>query len=187
MTHHRRDWSTSEVQYLIKHSEEGAPAIASALDRSVKSVKDAASRYRISLRRPGECRGLLLTQPRRTSWRDRGRLREAVVLEGFDLAEAISRIRAEKAAPLCPKCGLRAATRRTTGYCDICHYNALADKHREQPAIDKARRDYRACKKAAGRRVECAECHQEYSPRKDEEGRKSDRNLCPECRGGESS
>lgn len=49
-------WSTSELRYLRQHRAEGSRAIAAALGRSQKAVKNMAERHKIKLGRrgPGE-------------------------------------------------------------------------------------------------------------------------------------
>jgi hypothetical protein len=42
--------------------------IAATLNRTPEAVRKTAYRLRISLRQPGETRGLILGQPRRISW-----------------------------------------------------------------------------------------------------------------------
>lgn len=43
-------WTTAEIRFLEEHANEGAWAIAGALNRSVESVQWQASQYGISLR-----------------------------------------------------------------------------------------------------------------------------------------
>lgn len=50
-----RRWTTGEVRYLDEHAHEGAAAIARALGRSVYSVQQQASTYRISLQIRWHC------------------------------------------------------------------------------------------------------------------------------------
>lgn len=48
-------WTTREIRYLEEHANEGAKAIAEALNRSVESVKWQAGQYGISLRERWYC------------------------------------------------------------------------------------------------------------------------------------
>lgn len=48
-------WTTREIKYLEDHADDGAEAVASALGRSVQSVKAQAKRYGLSLRRAWQC------------------------------------------------------------------------------------------------------------------------------------
>ena len=48
-------WTSREIKYLEDHADEGAEAVASALGRSVQSVKAQAKRYGLSLRRAWQC------------------------------------------------------------------------------------------------------------------------------------
>lgn len=48
-------WTSSEVRYLEEHAGDGAVAIAEALGKSVKAVKNQAMRYGLSLRKRWLC------------------------------------------------------------------------------------------------------------------------------------
>lgn len=48
-------WTSSEVRYLEEHAGDGAEAIAKALGKSVKAVKNQAMRYGLSLRKRWLC------------------------------------------------------------------------------------------------------------------------------------
>lgn len=48
-------WTSSEVRYLEEHAGDGAEAIAKALGKSVKAVKNQAMRYGLSLRKRCLC------------------------------------------------------------------------------------------------------------------------------------
>lgn len=48
-------WTTREIAYMEEHASEGAQAVAAALGRSAESVRQAASRYGVSLRVRWHC------------------------------------------------------------------------------------------------------------------------------------
>lgn len=53
-------WTTTDIRYLREHAGLGASELAIRMGRSPAAVKRAASRFRISLRRPGSRRGSVL-------------------------------------------------------------------------------------------------------------------------------
>jgi len=146
-----RPWTVSEVESLRKHARLGANAVALMLGRSIPSVRRAAHRHRISLRKAGERRGVLLGQPRATTWTGQNldaallaQMRADVLSGSVDLAELEARVRdhlEERERPLCPSCGLRAQERSSTGLCEPCHLRELARAHRDELDRREARRD----------------------------------------------
>ena len=60
-----RPWTSKEIARLRRDCELGAAELARLLGRSSRSVKMAAYRHRITLRRPGERGGHLLGQARK--------------------------------------------------------------------------------------------------------------------------
>lgn len=138
-------WTVAEVTRLRENAHLGAVAVARILGRSLSSVRAQANRQRISLRRAGEHRGLILGQPRGESWgsrRDVDGLRAAVASGRLDPAAveaSIARMLAGEEPDLCPRCVRRPANHRS-GVCRVCHLNALADAHRDAVAVDEAQR-----------------------------------------------
>lgn len=157
-----RGWTTAELQILRAHAHEGAAALAVLLGRSEQSVRQAAKRLRISVRRQGERRGLILGQPRGESWaglRAHGVTPEVIdALRAGDVDPALveEQLRAMatgQAPPLCPLCS-RFPQQPSNGVCRPCHLKALADAHRERVAVDEAQRELwtqRQRKKREGR------------------------------------
>lgn len=201
----RRPWTSTELKLLSKVASLGAEACTDAINefraskglepRTVQSIKATANRRRLSLRRPGvkrgrSSKGLILGQPVNgipaEALADFNLVRNAVISEGFDIAAAEARVAAEVRGELdlCPTCCARPVQKRSTGLCEICHWKHLAQAQRERVAAQQAERDYKRLNKQADRRVECALCGNEYSPRKEREGRNSDRRICPSCRKG---
>lgn len=141
-------WTTSELAFLRANAALGAAALAALMGRSVGSVKEAARRQRVSLRRSGSRRGLLLGQPRALS------LRELLPV-GCDRKTAalvLARQEMDAQAALCPACARRAATVRSSGLCLACHRRRLADDLREVLAERDATRDHWQAKQALKRR-----------------------------------
>ena len=123
-----KEWTTGELASLREHACLGAREVAARLGRSVGSVKAAAYRHRISLRRSGSRRGLILGQPRGVSLRAEVR-NELVCGRRDELIERRARLDAE--AQLCPACGIR-PQRTNAGFCLACtlerqtaHYEEL--------------------------------------------------------------
>lgn len=186
-------WSSKEIAYLRKNAHLGARAIAEDLDKTVAAVKQQAHRLRLSLRKPGSKRGrcghgLILGEPRTgvpaEALRDFRAVRSAVIAGTFDIADAERTVRDELAGDyeLCPVCVRRQVTKQSTGLCEVCHWKKLAQQMRERNEAAEARSEYRREAKKSQRMVVCDVCQETYWPRKDAEGRKSDRNVCPQCR-----
>jgi hypothetical protein len=109
-----RPWTSKELSELRRHRELGAVEIARHLGRSVGSVRAAAYRQRVTLRRPGERGGHLLGQGRKASLpvEERARAIADPVL--------LSRAAAAREGALCPDCGRRPVEVATTGFCGVC-------------------------------------------------------------------
>lgn len=164
MSPEARGWRSSEIVVLRQNAHLGAEAVAALLGRTVRSVKRKAEKERISLRRPGERRGLLLGQPAGESWAnsdvsgiDPGRLaalrRDAINRE-VDLGVLEGRVRdavLNRHRPLCPMCSRRHVERSTTGLCSPCHWRELARAHREEAERNNARRELDAARQEASR------------------------------------
>lgn len=132
----KRPWTTTELGQLreLASAGIGLPAIAVLLERSPKSVERQASRHRISLRTPGERRGLIMGEQNRR--RLDPELREAVFLGVSDPVAAERRSTA--LGELCPGCSLRYVNTRS-GLCDVCHLKRLAAGHRDELAVRDSR------------------------------------------------
>lgn len=157
-----RPWTSSEILKLRNNANLGAEAVAAILGRSVKSVKHKAARERISLRKPGERRGLLLGQAKDTAWMDQQvisptrlkEIRDQAISGELDLGALERRIREavlRPHRPLCPWCSTRPVERQTTGLCEPCHLRELARAHREEAERASARRDLDAARQQASR------------------------------------
>lgn len=121
------DWTSKEIALLREHSSEGAAACARVLGRSVGSVKMAAHRQRISLRRP-KCRaGRLLGQQKNVSLRRE--VRETLVHGRRDELVA-ERMRLDAEAELCPACGRR-PQRTSSGFCTACATERMVTLYEE--------------------------------------------------------
>jgi hypothetical protein len=139
-------WTSKELARLRAAAHLGAAGAAEALSRPPESVRQAAKRHRISLRQPGERRGLLLGQPRGVSLleaRDAAShatalraVREEVLAGRLDPANleraARRRYLLERGVPLCPGCARNPQENRASGLCVPCHLRHLADGHRSE-------------------------------------------------------
>lgn len=149
-------WTAKEIQTMRSMAALGAQAIAESLGRSLWSVRNAARRHRISLRRTGVRVGLVLGQPRRrgvsfAEGRFHGRrveilaqIRQDVLAGRIDPSrleqEVRRRVSLLEGAPLCPSCAMN-PQERATGLCDDCHIKSLADAHRSHDMGQQAQRE----------------------------------------------
>jgi len=129
-----KPWTTREVATLREKRELGAVTLAEILGRTVCSVREAARRNRISLRRPGWAGGRVLDQ------RHGVRVcRDAHCAIVADSERAMRRAELYRAAALCPDCGRRRVEIAQTGLCQECHSDYLKQCYsRERPALKKA-------------------------------------------------
>ena len=109
-----RLWTSKEIARLRRDGELGAEELARLLGRSVSSVKTAAYRHRITLRRPDERGGHLLGQARKACLPPEERAR-AIGDPVF-----LRRAAAARDGALCPDCGRRPVEVAATGFCGVC-------------------------------------------------------------------
>jgi len=122
-----RMWTTADLVVMREHAHLGAAAVALLLGRSVTSVRFEAHRFRISLRRTGERRGLVLGQPRGQAILP---VIRGDVVSGKVSAEAIAeRMTLLRDAALCPVCARRPIEVPSSGYCVCCHKRLLSEAH----------------------------------------------------------
>lgn len=144
-----RPWTSKDVDLLRKSAHLGAEAVAELLERSIGAVRQQAWRMRISLRRLGERRGLILGQPRGVSLRSEtatalnlGQLREDVLVRAVDPGRIERRVRDEVlGTELCPGCARRPQEVKSMGLCENCHLRLLAEAHRLEPDRIEAQRE----------------------------------------------
>lgn len=157
-----KPWTMDELRILRDHGNLGLETVSLMLGRSPDSVRQAAKRYRISLRKTGSRGGLLLGQPRDQSWlkQAQGReglidemrlaaIREEALANEIDIALLEQRVREMvhgRAPRLCPACIQRPVERSTTGLCEPCHLTYLARAHRDEAHRRSARRDLDAAR-----------------------------------------
>lgn len=159
-------WTSQELVLLRSQAHLGAKAIAEMLGRTERAVRRQADRQRISLRKPGETRGLVLGQPAGVRWAaqiragvplDRLELLRQQILDGevdMGTLERRAREAAEgKPRPICPSCGQRPVERSTTGMCEVCHWVYLARAHRDEADRAEARRRLDAARQEKSRAI----------------------------------
>lgn len=125
----RRPWTTAEIASLRENRELGAAALAELLDRSVWSVRHAAYRFGVSLRRPGVACGYRIGKPHGVVLS--GELRAAIAKAPELCQDVVDRSRAERSTPICPDCGRRPVEVLTTGLCRSCHIDLLERVYRD--------------------------------------------------------
>ena len=125
-----KSWTSRELRLLSDNAGLGANELAELLGRSPDSIRGAAYRSRISLRRPGSRQGSVLGQPRGVSLR--GEDIRADILSGkVDPGLLARRMRIDREAALCPSCGKRPIRVDATGLCRVCHLDRLSEVHLE--------------------------------------------------------
>lgn len=128
-------WTSSEVAELRRLAPLGARVAAQALGRSVSSVRLQAHRQRISLRPPGERRGILLGQSPKVKGPAVKKLRRDVLAGDVDQEVVVHLVElAAQGAPICPMCG-REPVETPAGLGQICHNRELALAH--ELAVDR--------------------------------------------------
>jgi hypothetical protein len=118
-------WTTTEVAYLRDNRELGAAALAELLDRSQWSVRSAAKRQRISLRRPRDARGRLFGACAAACLEE---LRAAVVEAPTHYS---ARMDERREAELCCNCGHRPVQVARAGLCGPCYARVMACRARD--------------------------------------------------------
>ena len=120
-------WTTTELRILRENADAGALELALLLGRSVQSVKLAAHRQRVSLRRAGEHRGLVLGQALGMPMPPE--IREDLVSGRVDAGAVAERMRTRANGDLCPSCGRRPVEVASPGFCNVCHMELLTAAH----------------------------------------------------------
>lgn len=132
-------WTVKEVARLRDLADMGAEGVAEELGRTLWSVRNAARKHRISLRRPGIRGGLILGQPRSVSFADAkllaaqlqalSRVRADVLAGKVDMGRLEREVRrahlVARGVPLCPRCAKNPQERAATGLCEDCHLREL--------------------------------------------------------------
>lgn len=161
-----KPWTAQEIVVLRSQAHHGAEFISKALGRSIASVKRQAQRHRVSLRKAGETRGLILGQPAGVKWAEQVRagvplerltmIREQILAGEVDMATLERKAREAvegKPKPTCPACGQRPIERSTTGMCEVCHWQYLARAHRDEADRADARRRLDAARQEKSRAI----------------------------------
>lgn len=132
-------WTTRDIALLRANAPLGAVELARLLETTPRAVRNLAHRQRISLRRRGERRGILLGQPRELRLSEL--VGERLAADRKTAALVLERSELTAADQLCPECCARPVRVRKTGLCLPCHKRRLADAHRELLAETEAGRE----------------------------------------------
>jgi hypothetical protein len=138
----RTPWTTTELHTLTTHAHLGANHLAQLLGRTPHAIRLQAARHRITLRPPGETRGIVLGQPRGTTIPTHIRAR---YIQTPQLATLIELDILTVTRPLCPLCATHPQEART-GICRVCHLTALTAAHETRTAIETAERNLAAAR-----------------------------------------
>ena len=125
-----KEWTTTEARWLEANAHLGALELARLSGRSEDSIRGAAYRFRLSLRRPGSKRGTVLGQARGMSLRGEA-VRDDILAGKVDPALLARRMRIDREAALCPSCGKRPQRVEASGLCLVCHRDRLTELHLE--------------------------------------------------------
>ena len=137
-------WNSRAVRILETHASNGATLISEQSEclfgdyRSVDAIKSAAKRHRISLRREGCKRGLILGQPRGVPIAElpdlQRELRERHLAGDTELELLEQRVAHDRRTPppVCPSCGSRLVRVDASGLCRVCHVERLVEAHEER-------------------------------------------------------
>ena len=133
----------------------GSKAVAQLLERSVGSVEAKAKELRVSLVATGE----------------------DVNVENAGI-KILERIRQAADLSICPLCGMRLATMKSTGICRVCHLDQLITL-REVQMLETARERKLTKLRQEKRRLRiCVSCGRPFFPRVNSQATK-----CAECEG----
>lgn len=125
-----RPWTSADVQTLRENGHLGVTTVSLLLGRSSSAVRMQAHAFRISLRRQGERRGLVIGQPRGQAILPRIR---GDIVDGRVSDEAIAaRMQLIQESTLCPVCCARPIEVPTTGWCLHCHRASLVAAHLQE-------------------------------------------------------
>ena len=151
-----RAWNTGELKVLRLFGELGADSVALLLERSVGSVQAKARELKVSLVATGN----------------------DVSIEGAGM-KLLQRIRETPGLTICPLCGQRLATMKSTGICRVCHLDQLITL-REVQLLETARERRLTQLRQEKRRLRvCAKCGRPFFPRVGSEA-----SACGDCGGG---
>lgn len=157
-------WTVQELAVLRSNAHHGVQVVAALLGRTEGQVRRCAQRNRISLRRPGETRGMVMGQRVGERWSEALRsgvaperleaIRQDVQGRVVDMATLERKARDAvygKPRPVCPACGQRPIERQQTGLCEVCHWRELARAHRDEADRIEARRALDAARQEKSR------------------------------------
>lgn len=149
-----RPWTIAEIQDLKTLAPLGLKHIAWALDRSEHSIRCKAHEHGISLKVSAEVEAFATIRPDTSQ-----RL--------VDIAHSY----------LCPACGARRASVKTTGFCGPCHYDLIIETKKADLEVEVRHRQMTALRQQKRRLRVCEDCGQDFYPRLE-----SRHTLCPDCR-----
>lgn len=126
-----RSWTVGEEHALTVLAPLGANQIAELLGRTPRAVRHKASRMGVSVKKDRETFGTVLAQ------------------------SVIDYVRRRDPEMLCPWCGERLVSIKSTGLCGVCHYQKLKEAHdrayAELAATKAAKRAYDTSKQQLSR------------------------------------
>lgn len=150
-----RPWHTGEIKVIRIYAGLGADVLAQLLDRSKGSIEAKAKELKVSL---------------------------AVTADEMVITDAgvkiLARIRQSADLNICPLCGVRLATVKSTGICRVCHLDQLISL-REVQMLEVARERKLTKLRQEKRRLRvCDSCGRPFFPRVGSEAA-----TCADCDG----
>lgn len=150
-----RPWHTGEIKVLRIYAGLGAEVVAQLLDRSKSSIEGKAKELKISLQVTGKDINVLTAG-----------------------SKILARVRQTPGLEICPLCGMRLATIKSTGICRVCHLDQLITL-REVQMLEVARERKLTKLRQEKRRLRiCDSCGRPFFPRV---GSRS--STCNDCAG----
>lgn len=108
-----RPWTMSELKVLKIFSGLGRQGVATLLNRTVGSVEAAAKAHNISLK-----------------------CNDDDIEINAEVLDLLQRVKETPRLQVCPMCGRRWATMRSTGVCRPCHLDRLIGLHLEATEVE---------------------------------------------------
>lgn len=150
----QRPWTQTDLAYLRANNTLGATHLAELLNRTPTAIRQTAHRHHISLRPPGETRGLVLGQPRATQLPTP--IRQAMLNPTTNRQITQDAQAILTGAQLCPLCA-RWPIHPGRTWCDPCQTAALTTAYELHTARLQAQQAHTAARQRRSRALRNAQ------------------------------